>query len=90
MYTIFDLPIHVTNSIPSSSTRPSCASLNNALLDEATLSASANTFTRIAGTAIEGNGKKDAGGGLGGAGILDWRTNVHSVWIIAFIVMVWV
>ncbi|KAH6853808.1 hypothetical protein B0I37DRAFT_16176 [Chaetomium sp. MPI-CAGE-AT-0009] len=31
-YTIFDLPISVTNSIPASDNRPSCASLNNPLL----------------------------------------------------------
>ena len=31
-YTIFDLPISVTNSISNDSSRPSCASLNNPLL----------------------------------------------------------
>ncbi|CZR50349.1 uncharacterized protein PAC_00221 [Phialocephala subalpina] len=83
MYTIFDLPIKVTNSIPEESTRPSCDSLNNPLLDEATLNASANNFTRIVGTAIQGN-KGGSGNGLGGAGMLDWRTSVHGIWIVAF------
>ncbi|KAK3300427.1 uncharacterized protein B0H64DRAFT_369684 [Chaetomium fimeti] len=31
-YTVFDLPIAVTNSIPASDNRPSCAALNNPLL----------------------------------------------------------
>jgi hypothetical protein len=31
-YTIFNLPIQVTNAIPASSTRPTCDSLNNKLL----------------------------------------------------------
>jgi hypothetical protein len=31
-YTIFDLPIQVTNSIPDSGMRPTCDSLNNKLL----------------------------------------------------------
>jgi hypothetical protein len=31
-YTIFNLPIQVTNAIPDSSTRPTCDSLNNKLL----------------------------------------------------------
>lgn len=101
MYTIFDLPIKVTNSIPAEDTRPSCDLLNNPLLDEATLNASANNFTRIAGTAIQGNSgsgggnglgpsKPDAGpgNGLGGAGMLDWRTSVHAIWIVAFLFMI--
>jgi len=99
-YTIFDLPIKVTNSIPEDSNRPSCDVLNNPLLDQATLNASANSFTRIAGTAIEGNdkdgGKDGLGGtkpdataedGLGGAGMLNWRTSVHGIWIGAFALM---
>ncbi|KAL5320344.1 hypothetical protein ACEPPN_011145 [Leptodophora sp. 'Broadleaf-Isolate-01'] len=102
MYTIFDLPIKVTNSIPEDSNRPSCDELNNPLLDQATLNASANSFTRIAGTAIEGNDKDGSGNGnglggtkpdatsadgLGGAGVLDWRTGVHCTWIGVFALM---
>jgi len=97
-YTIFDLPIHVTNSIPAESNRSSCDALNNPLLDQAALYASANNFTRIAGTPIQqntggGSGlgpqKPDAtpGNGLGGAGMLDWRTAVHGIWIGAFALM---
>ena len=100
-YTIFDLPIKITNSIPAESNRPSCDSLNNPLLDQATLNASANNFTRIAGSAIQantgsgsGNGlggsKPDAtpGDGLGGVGMLDWKTTVHSVWIFVFALLI--
>jgi hypothetical protein len=88
MYTIFDLPIKVTNSISAESTRPSCDVLNNPLLDQATLNASANNFTRIVGTAIQGNsGKTGSEGGLGGAGILDWRTSVHAIWMVALVFM---
>ncbi|EPE26225.1 hypothetical protein GLAREA_02137 [Glarea lozoyensis ATCC 20868] len=91
LYTIFDLPIAVTNSIPADVARPSCDSLNNPMLDQATLAASANTFTRIAGTIIETNGQgsglggskpgASAQNGLGAAGTTDWHTNVHALWI---------
>ncbi len=68
------------------------------MLSETVLNGSANNFTRIAGTAIQGNGKGGNGlggekpdaspaNGLGGAGMLDWGTSVHLVWVaaIAFI-----
>jgi hypothetical protein len=49
------------------------------------LAASANNFTRIAGTPIQENTGKDSGkNGIGGAGMLDWRTGVHVIWIGAF------
>lgn len=98
-YTIFDLPIKVTNSIPAESNRPSCAALNNSLLTPEALAASANNFTRIPGTAIQGSSgtsgtglggtKPDASpeDGLGGAGMLDWRTGVHAIWIGAVVFM---
>ncbi|KAH8814900.1 hypothetical protein F5884DRAFT_639668, partial [Xylogone sp. PMI_703] len=56
LYTIFDLPIEVTNSISESDTRPSCDSLNNKLLTQEELEASANNFTRVAGTGIQSGG----------------------------------
>lgn len=81
-YTIFDLPIEVTNSIPAESYRPSCNELNNPLLNETYLNKSANNYTRIAASAIEtGKPNGTAGSGLGGAGMLDWSTGVHSIWI---------
>lgn len=84
-YTIFDLPIQVTNSIPAESKRPSCEALNNTMLNQSTLDASANNFTRIAGTPIQENtGKVSGKDGIGGAGMLDWRTSIHVIWIGAF------
>jgi hypothetical protein len=87
MYTIFDLPIHVTNEILANSTRPSCDSLNNNLLTQEVLNASANNFVRIPGTALETN--KDGSGkdGLGAAAAVDWRSAVHGVWILSFALM---
>jgi hypothetical protein len=94
LYTIFDLPIAVTNSIPADVNRPSCDSLNNLIIDQATLAASANTFTRIAGTTIETNGKgsglggskpgASAQNGLGAASTTDWHTSAHALWVGAF------
>jgi len=88
LYTIFDLPIQVTNSIPASNNRTSCSSINNPLLDAATLNASANNYTRIAGTPIQGNGNGNGGNGLGNgnaAGIVSWGTSVPFVSISAIL-----
>jgi len=97
-YTIFDLPIKVTNSIPEESNRPSCDVLNNPLLSQEALIASANNFTRIAGTGIDTGGKGDGlggtkpdatpGDGLGAGAMVEWRTAVHWVWIVASGLMV--
>ncbi|RDL29949.1 Uncharacterized protein BP5553_10576 [Venustampulla echinocandica] len=97
MYTIFDLPIRVTNSIPVAPNRPPCDMLNNPMLDQATLNASASWFTRIAGTAIETKGTGTGIGGqkpqaqpkdgLGGAGSLDWCSGLHSLWMVVFVFM---
>jgi len=93
-YTIFDLPIQVTNSIPAEANRSSCEALNNPLLSQETLNASANTFTRIPGTPIQGNGNGDGLGGtkpdgspsdgLGAGSIVDWRSAVHWIWVVTF------
>ncbi|TVY91386.1 hypothetical protein LAWI1_G004673 [Lachnellula willkommii] len=96
-YTIFDLPIHVTNSIPEEGIRPSCDALNNPLINEVALVASANNFTRIDGTAIQTGGTGEGLGkpkpdaqpkdGLGGAGALGWRTGIHCAWLAVFVFM---
>lgn len=98
-YTIFDLPIHVTNSIPNESNRPSCEELNNPLLDEPTLQASASNFTRIAGTAVQADGSGSGEGlgkprpdaqpqdGLGGAGTLELRTGLIFAWVGIFAII---
>ncbi|TVY22948.1 hypothetical protein LHYA1_G008176 [Lachnellula hyalina] len=96
-YTIFDLPIHVTNNIPKEGIRPSCDALDNPLIDEEALVASANNFTRIAGTAIQTGGTGEGLGkpkpdaqpkdGLGGAGAVDWRTGIYCAWLAVFVFM---
>ncbi|KAF6803411.1 hypothetical protein CPLU01_00703 [Colletotrichum plurivorum] len=72
-YTIFDVPISVTNSIPEKDGRPSCDALNNPLLTEAELDApSANAVgvlfapgdsTEIEVKAGDGSGNGDGIGG---------------------------
>jgi len=61
--------------------------LNNPLLTLEELQASANNFTRIAGTAIQGNGKNGSGGGLGSGEMVTWQTACHWVWIGGLIMM---
>jgi len=85
-YTIFDLPIEVTNEISAANDRPSCDALNNPLLSEEALNASANSFTRIAGSGIETKGSGT--GGLGEGNTLDWRSGSHWLWIGSFLLMV--
>lgn len=81
-YTIFDLPIQVTNSIPADDKRASCDSLNNALRTQEALVVSANNFTRIAGTAIQENDGSGGGGqGLGAGEMLSWKGACHWVWV---------
>ncbi|KAL2154782.1 hypothetical protein VTH82DRAFT_3458 [Thermothelomyces myriococcoides] len=46
-YTVFDLPISVTNSIPPSVLRPSCDSLDNPLLDPEQILESADTSVPV-------------------------------------------
>ncbi|CAG8980484.1 hypothetical protein HYALB_00013120 [Hymenoscyphus albidus] len=96
MYTIFDLPIHVTNGISPKPDRPACNSINNPMIDIATLNASANSFTRIPGSPIKTNKKGDGLGsrpeanpedGLGGAGALSWYTPLHALWMIFGIIL---
>jgi hypothetical protein len=55
-YTLFPLPISVTNSIPASSSRPSCVLLTNPLLDQAALDASADTIPAGAYPWTDGRG----------------------------------
>jgi hypothetical protein len=86
MYTIFDLPTEVTNSIPANDSKPSCDLLNNPLLSEQALNASANVFTRIPGSALDtSSGKGSASGSSLGAGsMVDWRTAAHWTWVASF------
>jgi hypothetical protein len=83
MYTIFDLPVQVTSDIPTNSSRPSCDSLDNEFLSQEALNTSANTFTRIPGSALE---TKNSSGNIGlGAGVaVDWKAAAHWLWISVF------
>jgi len=97
-YTIFDLPIQVTNDIPAESNRPSCDALNNPLLSPDVLNASANQFTRVPGSALQTGGKGSGLGGpkpdaspsngLGAASSTDCRSGAHWVWMAALGLMV--
>lgn len=73
-YTIFDLPIQVTNSIPEGANRSSCDSLDNPLLSEEVLKASASNFTRVVGSAIEIKGA--------GESLAMIRTGVLCAWAV--------
>lgn len=85
-YTIFDVPISVTNSIPASAARADCDALDNPLLTPEQINASAANAVGILfapgdSTQIQVEGKdddgKDGGQGLGGAGALSWRGGAH-------------
>ncbi|KAM3066310.1 hypothetical protein ACMFMF_010274 [Clarireedia jacksonii] len=84
-YTIFDLPIQVTNSIPEQSDRPSCDSLNNDLIPWTTLASTADNFTRIPGTAVQTTASsKD---GIGAGSTIDWRSGAHYIWAGSLLLM---
>ncbi|KAG0650627.1 hypothetical protein D0Z07_2218 [Hyphodiscus hymeniophilus] len=87
MYTIFDLPIEVTNEISANDSRPSCNSLNNNLLTQNALNASANNFSRIPGSALDTSNGKGSGSGIGAGSMVEWRTAVHWIWIASFTLM---
>jgi len=75
-YTIFDLPIEVTNSIPAQSDRPSCSVLENDLLQWSEMNATATTIPPSLYPWANGNTEQTSvptptqgiGGGGGGAG----------------------
>ncbi|KAK2610448.1 hypothetical protein N8I77_003876 [Diaporthe amygdali] len=82
-YTIFDVPISVTNSIPSSISRAQCDALNNPLLTPEQINASA---ANSVGVLFAPGGsqvvqvkldKAESGQGLGGAGMLSWRSGAE-------------
>ncbi|KAK6078094.1 hypothetical protein SCUP234_03651 [Seiridium cupressi] len=80
-YTIFDVPISVTNSIEDSANRSSCDALNNPLLTYGEINATAANSVGILfapgdATQVEqsgsGSSSSDNTGGLGGAATLHW------------------
>ncbi|KAK4031663.1 hypothetical protein C8A01DRAFT_21160 [Parachaetomium inaequale] len=75
-YTIFDLPISVTNSIPASENRPSCDSLSNPMLTPEEILASADTSVPVMfapgdATSVQTspNGAASWRGGMGWVGL---------------------
>jgi len=76
-YTIFDLPISVTNSIPANDKRPSCDALNNPMLTPDEIHASADTSVPVMfapgdATSVQTNlnGAANWRGGLGWLGVV--------------------
>lgn len=87
-YTIFDVPISVTNSIPASDDRPSCDVLNNPLLSYDEINATATNDVGILfapgdATQVEQSGSGSGStGGLGGAATLRW--SYTAGWLASF------
>lgn len=89
-YTIFDVPIAVTNSIPDSISRAQCDALNNPLLTPEQINASA---ANSVGVLFAPGGsqvvqvkldKAESGQGLGGAGMLSWRSGAEWLCLVTF------
>ncbi|POS68841.1 hypothetical protein DHEL01_v212766 [Diaporthe helianthi] len=90
-YTIFDVPIAVTNSIPSSITRAQCDALDNPLLTPEQINASAANAagvlfapgdSKVVQVKLDNAG---SGQGLGGAGgTLSWRSGAEWLYLVNF------
>lgn len=87
-YTIFDVPISVTNSIENSTGRADCDSLDNPLLTPEDVDGSAANSVGVLFAPgdsqvvkVQLNNTDESGQGLGGAGILTWKSGAR--WICA-------
>lgn len=89
-YTIFDVPIAVTNSIDNATGRADCDALDNPLLTPAQLNASAADSvgvlfapgdSQVVKVQMNNTDESQGGQGLGGAGMLSWRSGAD--WICA-------
>ncbi|KAJ4394680.1 hypothetical protein N0V93_003899 [Gnomoniopsis smithogilvyi] len=85
-YTIFDLPISVTNSIDNSTSRPDCDSINNPLLTPEQINATiANRVGILFAPGdsqiveVKLNKTDPSTGGLGGAATLRWEAS--AMWL---------
>ncbi|KAJ4420031.1 hypothetical protein N0V82_004603 [Gnomoniopsis sp. IMI 355080] len=85
-YTIFDLPISVTNSIDNSTTRPDCDSINNPLMTPEQINATiANRVGILFAPGdsqivqVKLNKTDPSTGGLGGAATLSWEAS--AMWM---------
>ncbi|RKU42331.1 hypothetical protein DL546_005149 [Coniochaeta pulveracea] len=95
-YTIFDLPISVTNSIESNLLRPACDSLNNPLLtpEEVTISGANDVPVLFApgdSTQVQssGGGSAKPGQGLGSGSPPTWHTEAYWVCIAGLAAAFW-
>lgn len=90
-YTIFDVPIAVTNSIPASISRAQCDALNNPLLTPEQINASAASSVGVLFAPGDSQvvevklDKAESGQGLGGAGMLSWRSGAEWLCLVTFV-----
>lgn len=96
-YTVFDLPVSVTNSIPAGLFRPSCDAVNNPLLTPEQVNVTgANDvpvlFAPGDATAVNVTGSNPAtvpgGQGLGAGATVSWRSAAHWVCLLGLVVAV--
>ncbi|KUI67845.1 hypothetical protein VM1G_02646 [Cytospora mali] len=90
-YTIFDVPISVTNSIENSTGRADCDSLDNPLLTPAQIDAPAANSVGVLFAPgdsqvvkVQLNNTDESGQGLGGAGMLSWRSGAEWICAVTF------
>lgn len=91
-YTVFDLPISVTNKIDNSTSRPDCDALNNPLMTPEQINATvANRIGILFAPGdsqiveVELNKTDPSGQGLGAAGVLSWRSGAQWICALAFV-----
>lgn len=94
-YTIFDLPISVTNSIDNSTSRPDCDAVNNPLLTPEQINATiANRVgilfapgdSQIVQVKLNASDPSAEGQGLGGAGMVSWQSSAQWICALAFVI----
>lgn len=94
-YTIFDLPISVTNTIDNSTSRPSCDALSNPMMTPEQINATAASRVGVLFAPgdsqvveVRRNNTGDGVGlqGLGGAGVLSWRGGAQWMCALALVV----
>lgn len=90
-YTIFDVPISVTNSIENATGRADCDSLDNPLLmPEQVNSSVANSVGVLFAPGdsqvvkVKMNKTDESGQGLGGASMLSWRSGAEWICAVTF------
>lgn len=93
-YTIFDLPISVTNSIENSTARPDCKSLNNPMMTPEQINATeanrmgvlfAHGDSKTVQVKLTNSDPSDGGLGLGGAGMVTWQSGAWWICALALV-----